>query len=315
MPLNAPGTSVSSPRERLGWRNNRSLVSNLMNPIPKRHFPASGAGFTLIELLVVIAIIAILAGLLLPTLVGAKKKSTGTLCTNNLKQMALGFVLFSDDNDDTLLPYGGGGGYWPGPLDAAGNPIAIAGSTAVQAQSYVENGLKAGPLYRFVPNTASFHCAGDKRFALAPGAGYGYDSYSKANGINGGGWQGAFQPSYTKMAEVSNPADTLVFLEESDPRGYNLGTWVIDVKDPAQPANYTIPRWVDPFAVYHGRASGTAFTDGHVEQHRWEDGAVIDAATKSGMGIASFFWPGGGPGNPDFVWVYERYRHKLWSPL
>ena len=60
-------------------------------------------GFRLIELLVVIAIIAILAGLLLPTLAKAKSKSRGVGCINNLRQMMLGWRMYSDDFNDLLL--------------------------------------------------------------------------------------------------------------------------------------------------------------------------------------------------------------------
>ncbi len=70
---------------------------------------AHGAGFTLIELMVVVAILAVLLGLLLPALVGAKQKARGAKCMNNLKQVGTAFLLYAGDSTDQLPPFNSGG--------------------------------------------------------------------------------------------------------------------------------------------------------------------------------------------------------------
>ena len=63
-----------------------------MNTWPGAH----ERGFTLIALLVVIAIIAILASLLLPALSRAKMSAQGTACGNNVKQLSLAWLMYTD---------------------------------------------------------------------------------------------------------------------------------------------------------------------------------------------------------------------------
>jgi prepilin-type N-terminal cleavage/methylation domain-containing protein len=83
------------------------------------------AGFTLIELLVVIAVIAILAAILFPVFAHVRGKARQATCLSNEKQIAMGWLMYIQDYDETLpfvLNHGandrnnsgyGDGGKWP----------------------------------------------------------------------------------------------------------------------------------------------------------------------------------------------------------
>ena len=61
-------------------------------------------GFTLIELLVVTGIIALLIGIIVPSLASGRQAAKRVVCASNLRSICLALVFYADSNDDWLPP-------------------------------------------------------------------------------------------------------------------------------------------------------------------------------------------------------------------
>lgn len=214
-------------------------------------------GFTLIELLVVIAIIAILAAMLLPTLSRAKIRAQSTICSNHLRQLAIGWTLYADDYNDRLI---------------VNHNKA---QTTAERQSWVNNIedwtttpdntnidlILSGKLSPYVnKTTAIYRCPSD----LTPAANGQRIRSVSLNSLVGDPGQALdqFNPNYVqflKLAGIGRPAQIFAFLEEH-PDTLNDGFFVDSWDD---------YKWNNMPASYHNGACNIHFADGHIESHRW----------------------------------------------
>jgi prepilin-type N-terminal cleavage/methylation domain-containing protein len=223
--------------------------------------------FTLIELLVVIAIIGILAGLILSALSGAKAKSQLRACQNNLKQLAVAWVMYCGDSHGQLpssVPY-----HVPVATNLSAWVLGNA-QTAPQDESYGQvdpgvvdatnaNCITRGTLFPYTGSKAIYRCPLDGR--TLDGVPY-VRTYSMNNWMNGlspAEWLPELDPSrrvYTRDASLPSPSKLFVFVDE-DPAGINDGLFVV-IMDPGTYMN-DIP------SRQHKTAYPLSFADGHAD--------------------------------------------------
>jgi prepilin-type N-terminal cleavage/methylation domain-containing protein/prepilin-type processing-associated H-X9-DG protein len=260
--------------------------------------------FTLIELLVVIAIIAILLALLMPALRLAKDQAAALMCVNNLKGLAMAWFTYTIDNDGQLM----GGhrvrsanfndrncypdGFWINP------PHDENFNYTGEDRYLYENkltGIKNGKIYPYVKTVDIFHCPFDPR-RDDPGQ-LAFDSYSVAGGMNG---EVAYSGCKTRpdlvaevYDEINSPATKFVFVEETDNRGWNMGSWIM---------NPTGDCWIDPLAGWHNDRSTLGFADGHAAKIRWQDDRTIVMNEEQRFGECH-------PGSPDLFFMQQGYQY------
>ena len=117
--LNSSGMSISecSTKKKIRKGSGNLQPSSLSNSIKKIRFRLA---FTLVELLVVIGIIGILIAMLLPSVQMVPESGRRTVCSNNVRQLALGLMNYESSHGQLpmgLRSFGPGSGkngvVWP----------------------------------------------------------------------------------------------------------------------------------------------------------------------------------------------------------
>jgi prepilin-type N-terminal cleavage/methylation domain-containing protein len=188
-------------------------------------------GFTLVELLVVIGIIALLVSILMPALARARDQANRAKCLGNLRSLTNAWFMYAQDCKGRLVWAETVAGAW---VDFGPDRDAIT----------------RGELYRYINTIEPYRCPADTIDR--------YRSYS-INGYLNGNWP--TYPSVRTLGTIKRSSEIMLFIEELDYRGWNMGSFVIE--DPYNFVDYP-PSW-------HMRGCTLSFADGHGEAWQWAD--------------------------------------------
>ncbi len=231
--------------------------------------------FTLIEVLVVVAIIAVLVGILLPTLSRARETSRRAVCLHNLKMLGQCWVIYHTDNKGALVAGVAAPGEVSAPSDktwlqthAPGWTTFIGTSPATEPASRQLWAIRNGALFKYARSEAVYRCPRTRKTEMRT-----YSTNQGANGyIDGTFGSGTKWTDWVsqRIDNMNPPSGRLVFFDDF-PENWDA-CWMVS------PVS---PQWWNPLSLRHDMGTTLTFADGHSERWTWSDPRTRAFATMS----------------------------------
>jgi prepilin-type processing-associated H-X9-DG protein len=250
------------------------------------------SGFARKDLLAIVACVFVLGLLQVVVRGDVRSRSRLAACLANFDQLALGWLMYSGDNDEKLVwnPESGTAGKIAGSPSWAGGweDYSISNPDNTNSALLVDHGSPAGQFGALLGsyvrrNPSLFRCPDDPIYLTISGKSYprvrsvsmnGYMNGYRASGAQNS-WSSGSYINFRTLGDFARlkPSEAYVFTEE---REDSLNDCVLNVDLPKDlslnnvltPGSFSM---VDYPAGRHDRGCVFSFADGHVEYWRWAD--------------------------------------------
>lgn len=253
------------------------------------------SAFTLVELLVVIAIIALLMAILMPALNLAREQGKRITCMNNLRQLTLAWLLYTEDWDGRIMNGDGGhnhGGEIAWVQKAWHDRYGDRTAHFVLPESEQILAIRNGSMFEYAKTLDLYSCPAGRPGELVTYAVIdSMNAYPQPSDTRG---RGAVQDLIMKdLNKIKSPPYRIVFIDEGyvTPDSFAVhsdgGTW-----------------WDDP-TVRHG--SGTCFgmADGRADYKKWRGTTTVREGKE-----AEYYYKGGITPVTEDDWMDILYVQK-----
>jgi len=235
-------------------------------------------------MLMAIVVIAVLAALLLPALAKAKSAARSVQCVNNLMQLQKAWMMYADDNDDTL-PFN----KWmtvnfqdtcPEGVESSADSWVLGNTTQDLPTSW---NIRNGSLFPYVGDATVYHCPADTS-TLDRNDRYRYTqrsrSYSLSFYMNGNRLQ-HYPQVKARLGDIAAPSDVFVFLDEHE-MTINDGVFFLhghadageqdeaeEQEEAGSSPEFRGAHWMQLPSDRHNQGCNISYADGSVHHRKW----------------------------------------------